>query len=278
MSALTGLDDIVNRLTGGNSGTPETIFFYKAPRVGAASPGALAQGGAYVSLWQYDGQPSDGAAPTTVANPTNATAGALKQTNAGGGRQKYLLGVNVCANSSGTLILYDRLLHIGGLSGTVITAQTVGGTLTRNTGGIGNQIWLEIYSALGASGATIQATYTNEAAVSGQVGGPAFIGGSPFQEAQRMLVLPIANGDIGVQAVASVTISGSTGTAGNFGINIVRPLLHIPVVGGIGGSRDLIMNAPGIVPIDPNACLAWLWMPNTTTIPEIMGYAQFIEA
>jgi len=277
MSSLTGLDDVVNRLTGGNSGTPETIWFYKAPRLGAGTPVATVQG-ALTSLWQYNGQPSDGAAPTTVANPTNATAGALKQTDAGGGRQKYLLGVNVTSNSAGTLILYDRLLHIGGLSGAVATAQTVSGTLTRNTGGVGNQIWAEVYTAIGASGATISASYTNESATSGQTSGPAFMGGSPFEEAQRILPIPVGIGDIGVQAVANVTLTGSTGTAGNFGINIVQPLLYIPVLAGVGANRDLIMNGPGILPISAGACLAWAWMANTTTIPEIVGYAQFIEA
>ena len=143
MAALTGLDDIVNRTTGGSSGNPQSIWFFKDSRVGAAAAAAPVAG-RMTSLWTYDGQPSDGAVPAGAANPDVTTAGALKQTNAAGGAQKYLLGVSGVVGQAGTLILYDRLLHAGGFSGTTITAQTVGGTLSRNTGGLGNQLWVEI--------------------------------------------------------------------------------------------------------------------------------------
>ena len=42
--------------------------------------------------------------------------------------------------------------------------------------------------------------------------------------------------------------------------------------------RDLIMNAPGILPISASACLVWAFVANTTTAIQIMGFAQFIES
>lgn len=128
MAALTDLSDLVNRRTGGNSGTPEDIFFYKDSRVDAAAAVATIAG-RYTSLWQYEGCPSGGAAPGAVAEPLETTTGGLLQTDPGGGRTKWLLGMTAAASVAGTLILYDRLLHISGLSGTNTGAQTVAGTL-----------------------------------------------------------------------------------------------------------------------------------------------------
>lgn len=278
MTALSDLSDIINRCTGGNSGSPENIFFYKDARVAGAAAAATVAG-RITSLWQYDGQPSAGAAPGAVTAPTNATAGALKQTNPGGARQKWLLGATAAPLAAGTLILYDRLLHISGLSGTTTTAQTVGGTLTRNTGGAGNQIWVEVYTQIGASSTTITASYTNQSGTSGKTTAATAFGNTGFREAQRIIALPLASGDTGVQAVASVTVLATTGTAGNFGVTVARPLLVMPVgVLGVGTIRDLIAGLPGILEVDTNACLAWAWLANGTSAPQIMGSVHMIEA
>jgi hypothetical protein len=278
MGTLAGLDDIVNRTTGGASGTPQAVFFQKSAQIsGAAAAATVAS--RMTSLWTYDGQPSGGAVPAGVANPTNALAGSLQQASPGGGRTQYLLGITAVASALGTLILYDRLLHIGGFSGTTITAQNVGSTLTRNTGGVGNQIWVEIYTAVGSTGTTITASYTNQVPTAGQTTLAATFGGTGFDEAQRIIVLPLASGDTGVTAVASVTVLASTLTAGAFGVDIVQPLVQVPIgVAGVGGMRDLIMNAPGIVTISSGAALAWAWFANSTTAPAVMGSLHLIEA
>jgi hypothetical protein len=280
MAALTNLSDVINRMTGGNSGTPENIFFHKDSRVDAAAAVATIAG-RYTSLWQYEGSPAGGAAPGAVAIPTNATDGALKQTDPGGGREKWLLGTAACASVAGTLILYDRLLHISGFSGTTVspTTQTVGGTLTRNTGGVGNQIWVEIYTQIGASSTTITASYTDQDGNPSQTTTATGIGNTGLREAQRIIPLPLASGDTGVRAVASVTLAATTGTAGDFGVTIARPLAIIPVgFLGVGSIRDNISGIPTGVEIDTDACLALAWLPNSTTAPQVFGSIHMIEA
>lgn len=278
MAALTDLSDCINRSTGGSSGTPETIWFYRDSRVDAAAATATVAG-RVSSLWQYEGYPGGGAAPTTVANPTNATDGALPITDAGGGRTKWLLGITGASATAGTLILYDRLLHIGGLSGTTTTAQTVAGSLTRNTGGVGNQIWVEIYSTIGTTATTITASYTNQAGTSGRTTTATAIGGTGLREAQRIIPLPLASGDSGVQACASVTVLASTTTAGNFGVSIVKPIAIIPLsLLGCGSVRDFIAGLPSVPSIEAGSCLAFAWLANSTTAPQVYGSLHFIEA
>lgn len=277
MTALTDLSDVVNLMTGGNSGAPENLFYYKDARV-AGAVAATPVGLRWTSLWQYEGIPSHGAAPTTVAVPDNTTAGGLKQTNPAGVKQKWLMGVTASGAQSGTLVLYDRLLHIGNLSGTVTTAQTVGGSLTRYTGGAGNQIWAEIYTQIGATGTTLTASYTNQAGTSGQTTTAVNWGNTGFREAQRMIPLQLASGDTGVQAVASVTAVASTLTAGAFGVTVVHPLAIIPIInGGAGAMRDFITGLPGPIEILPNACLAWAYWPSTTTALTIVGSVHMCE-
>ena len=256
----------------------EMRAIYKDSRVGAAAAAATVAG-QISSLWQYDGTPSDGAAPTTVAIPTNSTTGSIKQANPGGGRSKYLMHVAAASGlAAGTLVLYDRLLHIGNLSGTVTTAQTVGGSLTRNTVGTGNQIFAEVYTQVGSTGTTVTASYSNTVPTSGQTTAAVTFGGTGYREAQRMLYMPLASGDTGVSAVASATIVASTLTAGAWGITVVHPRAVLPIsVLGAGTVRDYIAGIPDFPLIETNACLAWFWVANGTTAPQLHMTVQMAE-
>lgn len=277
---LDDLSDIVNRLTGGNNGAPEDIWFSKNDRVaGAAAANTIS--GRLTSLWEYEGSPSHGGvSPTTVAVPDNTTAGGLKQTDPGGSRKKRLLGMQVGASTVGTLLLLDRLLHKSGLSGTVTTAQGVGGTLTRYTGAesVGNMVFVEIYTQIGTTGTTAVINYTDQDGNSAT--SPAFgIGATNNREAQRLIgPIPLAAGDTGVRAVADIDLVASTGTAGDFGIIIARPLLAVGLGGaGVGGMRDLLGGLPEIQEIKPDACLMLAWLAAGTAPPRMMGSVSMIE-
>jgi len=281
MAAIADLSDYVNRATGGNSGTPENIFWYKQPYI-AATIDTWAAGLMY-SMWKYDGFPGPGATPTTVAAPTSSTAGAMPFTDPGGGRQKWLMtaGMITVGPNAGGVFLYDRLLHIGSLDGTVTTAQTVGGSLTRHTGGAGNQIWIEIYTAVGTTNRTITASYTNQSGTSGRTTQAVLFGasaGNPGNDANLMIQLPLQAGDTGVQAVASVTISATTGTAGNFGVTVASPIAFIPFDDNGGAMRNFATGMPGLPEIESGACIASAVYAMTTTEAPVYGALGMVEA
>lgn len=276
MGAISGLDDLVNKATGGNNGNPENIWFSRWDRIAGTAITFLQN--RYYSLWTFDGQPSAGAVPGAVAVPDNTTSGGLRQTNAGGGRTKWLTSLqNALTNGQGSLLVYDRLLHIGGLSGTVTTAQAVGGALTRyaTTEAWGNQVWYEIYSDIGATGTTLTMNYTDQDGNSA-TSGTAAIGGANFQGAGRAQPIPLASGDLGVRGVTDITLAATTGTSGSFGITIMRPLveLNVAMIGG-GGVLGWLEN---ISEIKPSACLSMIWTPHTTGRLGIMGAAATLEA
>lgn len=281
MTALTNLSDVVNRLTGGNSGTPQHRFAFLDGRIQAAAATAPVAN-RWTSLWSYNqSDGANGATPGAAAVPNRSTIGAMPIVNPAGGRQQWLLGVEAALSQNCVVMLYDRLLHQGGLSGTVTTAQTVGGTLTRytSTESVGNEIWVEIYTAIGGTATTITASYTNQAGTAGRTTRAAAIGGTGNNEAQRMLVLQLQDGDTGVQSVQTVTLAATTGTAGSFGVTIVRPL----VIAGCASAgsvtiRDLVAGLPAVAEIKTDACLAHSVMASGTAAIHGVLAAHVIEA
>ncbi len=275
MAAFDGLSDLILAGTGGNNGNPETIFFQKIGRIGNSLINTTTN--VWHSSWLHDGIPSAGATPGAVAAPTNATTGSFKQTDPGGGRQKWLMGGGVFSIQAGMLMIYDRLLHIGGLSGTVTTPQTVGGSLTRYTDGVGNVALAEIYAAVGSTARTITMSYTDPVNGAGRTSVAAVFGGSGLQAASNCAIMPLASTDTGVSAVASVTLSASTGGAGNFGVTVAHPLLMIPVLGSGGSIRDLVSSLPSLVEVRPGACLSALWFSTVGGEIPLLGWAPMVE-
>jgi len=283
MAAITDLSDLINLTTGGNNGSPDNQFFFKTARVsGAAAAATIA--GRTNSMWQYEGSYGPGAVPTVAEITTKATAGAIPFVAPGGSptRTKWMTQFGGTSLVSCTILLYDRLFQIGGLSGTSTADQTVQGSpaspaLTRNTGGVGNMVFYEIYTAIGSTGTTLTMTYTDDAGNASQTT-TINIGATGFNTAQRMQRIPLASGDNGVRAVEKVKLTATTGTTGNFGITIVKPIAWISAPApGVLAIRDYATGLPGIPEIDPNACLSLMYTPVSTTATEFFGCCSFVE-
>lgn len=281
MAVLTDLSDVINRQSGGNNGTPENLYFHKVPRVaGAAAATPIAGRGC--SLWRYDGMPAGGAVPTTGVIPTRTTTGALPFTAPGNGREKHLLGAHIAASAGGMFLLYDRLFHIGSLNGTLTTDQSVQGSpaspaLTRNTNGVGNFAFYEIYTAIGTTSTTLTMTYTNQNGTGSRTS-TINIGATGFNEVSRMQRIPLAAEDTGIREIEKVRLTATTGTAGNFGITIAQPIAWLPTsLAGIPGWRDYTTGLPGIPVINPDACLSLLHIAGSVSAVEVLGCTAFIE-
>jgi len=235
-------------------------------------------GGRLSDLWTT--APLAGAAPTTAVVPTRATAGALGQFNPAADMQ--LIRATLSAANAGVFWLIDRLSHQGGLSGTVITAQTTNlptAALTRYTSGVGVMMGLTIYTIIGTTATTVTVSYTNEAGTAGRTSEATVFGSTSFREAGRMILLPLQAGDIGVRSVESVTVLATTGTAGNFGVTLFRPILALSVpVTSQSFEWDPLFNlgaqAPDIV---DNACLSWLAIMNAANTGVVQGELSFAE-
>lgn len=192
--------------------------------------------GQFHSLWRATGQPGQGAQPTTAAICEGTMTGALQfaqQTTPATSYVSILEATN--SNSAMTMELHDRLMHMGGLSGTVATAQTVNLDINANLAsnnldarkGDANfsdvQWWLEWYSDTGSTvvTATVAVTYNN-----GSSGNLTGVSLAATRRASQMIplnsLIPAAQSGKYIRDVDSVTLSATTGTAGNFGVTATR--------------------------------------------------------
>lgn len=222
---ITTVDGLVSAM-GNNS---SRIIIDKASIANAAA-------GQFQSLWRATGQPGQGAIPTTAATCDNTLLGSLQFTQQTSPATSYL-GIleGLCANAGTTLEIHDRLMHMGGLSGTVTTAQTVNLDVHANiasdnlTARIGDSNysdvtwWLEWYTDTGSTSVTVTVNVTYNDATSGDL--TTFTTGGVVR-ASRMIslngLIPAAAAGKYIRDVNTVTLSATTGTAGNFGVTATR--------------------------------------------------------
>lgn len=135
------------------------------------------------------------------------------------------------ANVGGVALMLVDILNIsGGLDGSLTTAQTTNlptAALTRYTSGEGVHAALIILTALGGTASTVTCSYTNQAGTAGRASTAVVIGGTGFNAAGALIRMPLQVGDTGVRSVESVTLSGTTGAVGNFGVVLYRPLAMV---------------------------------------------------
>ena len=186
------------------------------------------------------------------------------------------------------LMLIDLQGYWPGISTTSAVAQTLTGTPTmRYTNGAGCRAFFVTTTNSGATAHNINISYTNQAGTAGKTlpvtvamtasaitphiahTGTAANNYGPY--------LPMASGDSGIQNVASVTFSASSG-AGAGALCIGRTLLTLPLsVAGIAAERDLVNQLPSLPEIKPGACLVWLYFSGAATVANTTFYGS-IEA
>lgn len=230
--------------------------------------------GLHAPLSSWVNQTPAGAAPSTAVAPDYTTVGCIGQITAGAFRVPRIRVSQITTGIGfGMLMLADRLSHQGGLSGNTSSTQTTNlptAALTRSTSGVGVMAAIEVYSVLSTTAITITASYTNSAGTSGRTSKEAsYSFDSNNETSGRLIILPPADGDVGVRSVESVTLSAPTGVVGNIGVTLFKPYLAIPwlsvaEVEEVDAAIDLGMWLPSI---PQNACLWWITMTGATQLP-----------
>lgn len=285
MSSTVNQSDYLATMTGGNV---DHLFFQKIANFASNGAATTPTAGYEHSLLPYAGTPCEGVAASTAAVPDNTLLGSLQQVDPSGGRQKWLTAIEAVAkyneatsSCTGVMYLFDRLLHKGGLSGTNTGAQTIQSSgspaLTRYTNGLGNEIWLEINTQIGATPTTITAAYTDENNNSYTTQAVTF-GGTNFREKTRIIRLPLAAGDRGVKTLASVTVLATTGTAGDFTAMVVHPLTELDLLNiGVKAMRSFRFGQPSEIEIVTDACLCLSFLARSAQVPALWGALHMME-
>ena len=221
---ITNRDQLIDALSNNSS----RIVIDKASIANAAA-------GQYHSLWRATGQPGQGAIPTAAANCNQSTVGGMTFSQQTAPAKSYLAYLEATSsNSAMTLEVHDRLMHMGGLNGTLTTAQPVGLDFNGVTADnmverIGDanysdiQWWLEWYADTGSNATTATVAVTYDDGTTGNLTGVSLAATrrASFMQPLNGLIPAAAAGKF-IRAVNTVTLSASTGTAGNFGVTATR--------------------------------------------------------
>jgi hypothetical protein len=174
------------------------------------------------------------------------------------------------------MILYDRLSHMGGLSGTSVASQTVNLTIPASRGIFAddtNAEWyVECYADLGVTSRNLTITYVNTASGTNTV---VVVIPATMRSGNLIRVSPTVSGDV-IQSITSCTLSGTTGTAGNFGFTCSRRLTHSSVTAiSLVDFQDAISS--GMAQVPNSACL-WLTMESGSIQALTMsGYLKLLQ-
>ena len=239
--------------------------------------------GQFHSLWRATGQPGQAAIPAAAAVCNNALTGALNFAQQTSPATTYGTWANaMCSNNATTLEIHDRLMHMGGLSGTSTGSQTVNLDLNANLGsdnisarkGDANfsdvQWWMEWYTDTGSTAvtATVGVTYNDGTT------GTLSVALAATRRASLMIPLngfiPAAAAGKYIRGIDTVQLSATTGSAGSFGFTATRPRMTMPLP--LANKMETFdWAALGLPEIFNSSCLMILQVASTTTTGTVRG-------
>lgn len=239
--------------------------------------------GTFVSLWRATGQPGQGAIPAAAAVCDHTLTGAIGFTQQVAPATSYGAWANaLCSNSAMTLEIHDRLMHMGGLNGTLTTAQTVNldvnanlasGNLDKRKGDANFsdvQWWLEWYTATGSTAVTATVSVTYNDGTTGTLSASL----AATRPASFMLplngLIPAAAAGKYIRDVDSVQLSATTGTAGSFGVTATRPRMTMPLA--LANKMEVFdWAALGLPEVANSSCLFPIVLTSTTSTGTVRG-------
>ena len=181
---------------------------------------------AWFSVFDLAGNPGPGvlAGTSTAAGvvPDDATAGCPVLPAFGGGATGYLSMADFGSSVACRMKLFDMLFKAGAYAfnaNTTLASQPSYSARIPGANYAGTQIWIEAVTAF-TGNPTITVTYTNQAGTAAKSTGAVAFGLAPT--IGRLIQLPLAAGDTGVQKIE--TVLSTVATVGTFNVLVLRPL------------------------------------------------------
>jgi len=195
--------------------------------------------GQYHSYWLGTGVPTNGAAPgATAVAFTNLTTGAMNFRQMGSSLGSYLAQFSAsCTIANQTIEIHDKLIGMSALIGNPATPfiQTITGldlSLFLAGNNIANRIgeanysdvqwWVEWYADTRATAAVATINVTYDDGTTGDLTTIAAFGRRIGKMLPLNNLIPAANSGKYIRGINTITLSASTGTAGNFGFTATR--------------------------------------------------------
>lgn len=226
--------------------------------------------GSFCTFWAGSGNPGAGAAPA-------GTPGAAYDNTTGGlywpdldPDEKGLLRIEAESQVDCTLLVYDRLVGVGGITCSDGAKTVNSAALTRHTDGIEVEAWLEVTTVTATAAPTFTMnSYTDEDGNTGQVATAGLVFPAIATNVGWAGRLPVLGSDRGVRACAQITASGGSAVTGIVNFILCKRLMSIPLRANVGNS--IAFTFDDIPRIYDGATIFFIALASSTTIPVISG-------
>lgn len=269
MAGFASYDDVILEIT--TNGKFKSIPFLKT----SSAPEAA---GVMHSLWRANGMPGAAGADTSTpgAALTSDPASIFLQDEASD--YKFLIGVEAVANVNCNLIIYDRLVAVGGVLISSTGTKTVNSAaLPRYSGAaaVGVEAWAEVSVITAAAAVIDMNSYTDQAGNTTHDGPntPAFPAAAT--NVDTIVPFPLASGDYGVQAIATIGVGTSGAGSAAISVLLVKRLATIPLVANQGVMVDFVRALPGPIRLYDGASLAMAIVASGTGAVTVQGSMKF---
>jgi hypothetical protein len=255
MPGFTSRDELINELS--VNGKADLWNFYKVAAQAAEAAGV------WQTMWKGVGNPGAGADPATTpgtvfaSDTTTPLAGSMYFADRDPDLRS-LLSFGAVANQNCTLMLYDRLAGVSGISGVGTGNKTINsGALTRYSGAAAtlNEVWLEVTTASTTTAAVMNlSAYTAADGTTGNTGG-SVTWPAAATDVGTMIQMPLSASKQGVRSVEVGLNVGTATTAAVFNVLIIRPLARLPLVANQWNEVSLLDDIMSLPRIFDNAAL-----------------------
>jgi hypothetical protein len=266
MPGFASYNDIINAVSASGK-----FFDYCWVKAGPAAQAA----GQWMSLWYAAGLPGAGVDPaTTPGTAYDNAAGSIFGADVDP-EYRHLLTFGGAASVNCTLMLYDRLVGVSGLSLNATGDKDISSAaLPRYADGIGVMAALELTVASTAAGAMTLSVYTNEHDQAAQAG-PSFSLPAAATAVRTWVPVPLQAGDHGIKKGTTLNVAtAATGAVVNF--VLYKPIALIPLLANVWNERDMVLQLCGLPRLYDGHSLALAQM--MTAVTATTHWGQFRAA
>lgn len=265
MAGFSSYDDLIAEITAGKA---KTFSFYKV----SSAPEAA---GVWHSLWSAAGIPGAGAAPaTTPGTQYDDTAGSVFWQDEASD-QKHIITLGAAANVNCTLMLYDRLVAVSGISLATTGAKTISSAaLPRYSGAaaLDIQAWLEVTTATTTTAPIVNLNaYTDNAGNTGNSGANLTFPAAATNVDAFIGPLPISNVDQGIRSIEAGLNVGTAGATGIVNVVLIKPLVYLPLIANQWNEKDLVLQMTSLPRLFDGASLAMAILASGTAATTVWG-------
>lgn len=279
---FTGIDDIINAITNGQT---DTYAWNKQSTAPVAA-------GVWHSTFAEPGMPASGATDSGGTQYVNGSGGSGASANKGGfgfatisvsPQGRVGISFSAAASQPLTAVVADRLCALGPTTVTTTGSKTLTTlpALPRYTSGIGVEAWLEVTTAFTTTaGSFYLDSYTGSNNTSGTSATSSRLAtaiSATIKIGDMIGPFPLLPPDVGVKAIASFNVNAAPATGA---VNIVllkRLATFVPIpVAASANSRNLLSQIPALPVLTDGATLFVMWLAQNTTAPNL--YGDFVSA